>query len=115
MFKKRAEMEARTVENCHDGTGTLECTHVLKKGDSEAGIRFMHDDLLAPGATIGEHTHAEGEEIYFVVEGHGTMIMDGEQIPMGPGDISMVKPGHSHGIINADDNTMRLIVLEVSP
>ena len=57
MFRRQSEMKAETVTNCHEGTGRLLGRTVLAKGDSDLGIRFMHDDLLEPGATIGEHHH----------------------------------------------------------
>jgi mannose-6-phosphate isomerase-like protein (cupin superfamily) len=111
MLRKQIEMEREAIENCHEGSGLLDCTTVLTKGDSELGIQFMHDDLLEPGATIGEHLHGDSEEVYFVVEGRGTLIMDGEESPVGPGDVSVVSPGHSHGLINNPDLPMRLIVI----
>ena len=74
-------------------------------------IRFMHDDRLEPGATIGEHVHADTEEIYFVAEGAGTLILDGERFPIGAGDVSVVRRHHAHGLMNAPDRPMRLLVV----
>jgi len=111
MFRPADEMQARTLTNCHDGSGDLECRLVLEAADTGGCLSFMHDDLLEPGAVIGEHTHEGNEEVYMVVEGHGTMIVDGEEYPIGPGDVSVCRSGHSHAIRNSRDGTMRLIVV----
>lgn len=111
MFRRHDEMQMNVLDRCHGGEGKLECYSVMQALDSKMGIRFMHDDIIEPGASIGEHLHEADEEIYFVVEGHGTMILDGQRMPMGPGDVSLVVPGHTHGLINSDDSPMRLIVV----
>ena len=115
MIRRRDEMATQVLEQCHDGTGKLRCRHVLQADDSRVGTRFVHDDVIDPGASIGEHRHGDDEEIYFVVDGHGTMILDGESFPIGPGDVSLVRPGHSHGLINAPDAPMRLLVICTKP
>jgi uncharacterized cupin superfamily protein len=111
MIRSTDDMQARTITDCHDGSGNLECRLVLDAADMDGCLRFMHDDLLEPGAVIGEHRHKEDEEIYFVVDGHGTMIVDGEEFAIGPGDVSVCHRGHSHGIRNSVDGPMRLIVV----
>lgn len=107
--------DATTITACHEGIGDLLCRTILREGDSGVGIRFVHDDVLEPGASIGEHEHTDDEELYLVVSGHGTMIMDGVPTPIGPGDASLVKRGHTHGLINGPDEPMRLIVVCVAP
>ncbi len=111
MFRRHDEMQMNILDRCHGGEGKLQCFSVMQAVDSTQGILFMHDDIIEPGASIGEHLHESEEEIYFVVEGHGTMILDGKQMPMGPGDVSLVVPGHTHGLINSDESPMRLIVV----
>ncbi|OGV67214.1 MAG: hypothetical protein A3K19_26220 [Lentisphaerae bacterium RIFOXYB12_FULL_65_16] len=113
MIKHHRDMPHQRYERCHDGKGWLDCFTVLSGRDSEHGITFMHDDVLDPGAVIGEHPHHDCEEIYFVVEGHGTMLLDRQSIPVGPGDVSLVESGHSHGIANSSDGPMRLVVVGV--
>jgi mannose-6-phosphate isomerase-like protein (cupin superfamily) len=107
-------MQHNRLEKCHDGKGYLDCFSALTSGDSEHGITLMHDDILEPGATIGEHPHAGSEEVYFVISGQGSIILDGQPSPIGSGDVSLVRSGHSHGIVNSSDGPMRLIVVGVS-
>ena len=114
MNRNRNAMKTSRLEKCHEGIGWLGLTEVLEFGDSSLGISFMHDDLIEPGSTIGEHTHIDSEEVYFLISGSGVMIMDGMEFPFLPGDVSMVKVGHSHGLINTGYDVMRLIVFAVT-
>lgn len=95
-IKKAAETAAQDFVNCHGGEGTLVCRSLL---DGYGGRRFafMHADMLAPGVSIGAHTHTADEEIYYLVSGSGVLTYDGATYPMEAGDISVCLPGHSHG------------------
>ncbi|HEY5586397.1 MAG TPA: cupin domain-containing protein [Ruminiclostridium sp.] len=114
MFRKKTEMEHETAENCHGGSGKFEMYNVLKSEDGDVGILFMHEDFLEPGTIFAEHLHADCEEIYYVVEGKCTMIMDGKQYSMETGDVSLVNIGHTHGIINSGSSISRLLVVGVA-
>ncbi len=112
MLIRRADMKWSKTRNCHGGRGELDLTEVLAEyGRKSAGFRHLHDDILEPGATIGEHTHEGDEEIYFVLEGRGTMIVDGVRHEIGPGDAAITRSGHSHGLENGPDAPMRLLVI----
>ena len=113
MLRRLDQMQLKSIESCHGGRGTIRCRAVLSEGDSERGIQFMHDDLIEPGDSVGEHTHTDSEEIYFVVEGEGRIILDGKEYPVKAGDVSLVKSGHSHGLKNSPHKPMRLIVVGI--
>ncbi|NLC56721.1 MAG: cupin domain-containing protein [Armatimonadetes bacterium] len=112
MIVRRAEMGTFETDSCHDGQGRLIGFEAFADyAKQESGFKYLHDDELAPGASIGEHRHEGDEEIYFVLEGHGQMIVDGERYPIGPGDVCITRSGHSHGILNSPDGPMRLLVV----
>jgi mannose-6-phosphate isomerase-like protein (cupin superfamily) len=104
-------MEQLQCDKCHDGNGTLSLHSVIASGDSDHALLFVHDDILPAGVSIGEHRHEGTEEVYFVLDGHGTLIMDHQPSAVGPGDVSLCKSGHSHGIVNTGKTEMRLIVV----
>lgn len=110
MIRYRKDMHFEICKNCHDGVGNLDL-HVVMDGTEQTKANFMHDDILEPGAIIGEHLHNGSAEIYFVAEGSGTMIVDGKEYPIASGDVSWCNSGHSHGIKNSTDAPMRLIVV----
>ena len=111
MIRTRSQMKEERCAKCHDGIGELLLHSLINPGDSDQSLIFMHDDILPAGVSIGEHRHEGSEEVYFVVEGHGTLMMDQQTYPVGPGDVSLVKSGHSHGIVNTGKTDLRLIVV----
>ncbi len=113
MIRRNDEIETRPIERCHEGEGTVDVRIVLQRGDSVMGVSFMHDDTLPPGVTIGEHLHDDSEEVYFVAEGSGVIVMDGEESPIEAGEVSLVSKDHTHGIRNTGDTPMRLIVVGI--
>ena len=111
MHTPRSQMETRELPNCHGGVGKLWNTLMLSGGKG-AGFRFVHDNIVEPGATIGEHTHKGDEEIYIILDGYGQMRIDGVDTPVGPGDMVITRDGHSHSLTNGPA-PMRLLVVGV--
>ncbi|MFP4106359.1 MAG: cupin domain-containing protein [Phycisphaerae bacterium] len=112
MIYRSEDATVREIDGCHDGNGVLHCNELFKSGDSDApGFRFVHDSIVDPGVTIGEHTHTDDEEIYFIASGSGTMRIDGKDQPVAAGDICITRPGHSHSLENTGQVPMHLIVI----
>ena len=111
LLKRRDQMQHQPLEKCHDGQGSLDFINVLG-GAETAGrvLRYLHDDVLAPGVSIGDHRH-EYEEYYYILSGRGTMTLDGQKAAIGPGDVTGVYPGGSHGLENTGTEEMRVIVI----
>lgn len=115
MVIRRESMGSFDTESCHGGEGRLVGIEALADYDRRGpGIRFVHDDTLAPGASIGEHLHEGDEEIYLVLEGRGTMLVDGAPHEIRPGDLCITRSGHTHGLVNSPDSPMRLLVVGAS-
>ena len=114
-IKRRAQMHQGPLPECHGGQGALDWTSVLAGEDLQGKhLRFFHDDVLAPGVSIGVHRHEDDEEYYYIVSGSGTMTLDGERFPVEAGDITAVYPGGEHGLENDGDEDLRIIVISVS-
>lgn len=107
--------QSRGLPECHGGKGTLDFRELVC-GGRPAGRRlnFLHDNVLAPGVSIGNHRHDADEEYYYILAGHGTMTLDGVQFPVGPGDVTAVYPGGEHGLENTSKEDMRIIVIGLS-
>jgi len=111
LLKKPTELKRGPLERCHGGAGTLDFTVVMDGRECDGQkLRFLHDDVLPPGASIGVHEHTH-EEHYYVLSGRGTMTLDGRTFPVAPGDIASVYAGGSHGLLNDGDQPLRLIVV----
>ena len=78
-----------------------------KGGGQTIGYSFFKDvpnlalvfrkRTFKPGSAIGYHEQKE-DEIYYVLSGRGLMTIDGKEMPVGPGDAILTRPGSSHGL-----------------
>ena len=105
--------------NCHDGNGPFYIRDLIAPlGEGERQfIKYIHEDIIPPGSDFGYHTHTDerpSEEWYLCLEGNGIMELDGEEIPMKPGDISMCRSNGSHGIRNEGHGDLRILVIYAS-
>jgi len=114
---RRSEMPRRGLDRCHDGEGTLDFTEVYsaRRSGMPTSVRFVHDDVLPPGVSIGRHRHGESEEFYYVVSGSGLMQLDDEEFQVSAGDVTVVYPGGSHGLVNNTNEPLRIIVVGAAP
>lgn len=72
----------------------------------------VHISEIAPGTSAhAPHTHT-GVEAFYVLEGHGTLKVDGETPqPLGPNDVIILDPAKLHGLTNTGDVPMRYMVI----
>jgi mannose-6-phosphate isomerase-like protein (cupin superfamily) len=75
----------------------LDATNAPVRNQSLAEAR-----VPAGGATQ-RHFHKLSEEFYFILEGSGTLEIDGETRAVGPGDAILISPGARHTIRAATD------------
>lgn len=99
MILRWAEQTAIPKECIRGGVGPAVGMDYLKPGEM-AGISAMGRTVLAPGSTIGEHAHPDSEELYLILEGRGTGILNGTRFPLQTGDAFLLKAGGSHGLEN---------------
>lgn len=91
------------------------------------GAEGMHAHGVGPtgssGVGEGSHRGATGgeraaeldeeplEELYLVVEGGGSMRVDGEEHQLGPGDAVLAPAGSEHDLHNTGEGTLRVVVV----
>jgi mannose-6-phosphate isomerase-like protein (cupin superfamily) len=101
-------------EVAHNGSVPIFSCRVLE-GSPPTPWSFVDLVRVPAGADIGLHTHsANNEEIYIIVSGTGRMLVDGEEILVGTGDVIINRPGGSHGLVNVGGTTMHLVVVEAA-
>ncbi|SDD32143.1 Cupin domain-containing protein [Paenibacillus sp. UNCCL117] len=98
----------------HRGKGLVHGVRLFDNNDYDSPLRFMYYTEIPPGASIGYHKHGQDEEVYVILEGRGLMTVNGETREVGAGDVILNKPGWSHGLENAFDETMRLLIYEAA-
>ena len=57
------------------------------------------------------HAHPGMDKLYLVIEGEGTFLLDGQELPMRSGDLLVAPEGVPHGVHNPGPG--RLLVLAV--
>jgi quercetin dioxygenase-like cupin family protein len=110
MIRRKTESRVEAREAMRGGAGRAALREVLHPGEM-AGVEFVSVVTLDPGASVGEHRHDGSEELYVVLEGSGTGVLDGAPFAVGPGDSFLVKDGHSHGLSNGDAHPMSFLAL----
>lgn len=105
------------IRNLVGGTGTARWKQLIN-GMHLAGawgpVEYVE---LPPGASCGEHLHAEREEIYYIVDGSAVMQVDGRPVEVTAGDLITCPLGTVHGIGVPDDaeRAMQFFVVEIFP
>ena len=61
---------------------------------------------IEPGGIQRIHSHIP-EQIYFILEGSGSMTVGSESEQVGSGDCVFIPSGSDHGLINDGDSTLR--------
>jgi len=77
-------------------------------GVSSFGINQL---VLQPGQRGRIHRHERQEEVYLVLEGRLTLIVDGEQIELGEGELIRVAPRLRRQLVNRGPRRLVLIAL----
>jgi mannose-6-phosphate isomerase-like protein (cupin superfamily) len=115
-WKQTDSTDLRAQPAIHEGEGTI-LRRLFFREQSQLGVRFDVWEL-PPGASEGCHTHDGAdalEEIYYVLQGHGLMRIEAEEVTLAPGDAVLVPPGVDHGLFNTGPEPLRLVLLFGKP
>jgi len=76
----------------------------------------MKSEILfyEPGQGTPEHVHPTEDEIFYVIDGHGTFTVDGETIEAGATSLLFVPAGARHGL-SADTGSRFVVMLVRAP
>jgi mannose-6-phosphate isomerase-like protein (cupin superfamily) len=75
----------------------------------------MHISEIAPGTRAHPpHTH-EGVEAFYVLEGKGTVEVEGERFALGHNEAILLDTTKLHGLVNTGTTPMRYMVIIAQP
>jgi uncharacterized cupin superfamily protein len=77
-------------------------------GVSSFGLNQL---LLRPGQRGRIHRHGGQEEVYLVLEGTLTLLIEGEETELGPGDLIRVAPGLRRQLVNRGPGLLSVLAL----
>lgn len=70
---------------------------------------------IPPGGDIGEETHKYAEQTLFFLSGTGEGELNGQQFPVGPGDVVVVVPGTDHNFWNTGTQDLKIYTVYAPP
>ncbi len=82
---------------------------ILDRSNAPVQAQSLAEASLPPGSATQRHFHKLSEELYFLLEGSGSMEIDGESRPVGPGDAILIPPGAWHQITATGTLALRFL------
>ncbi len=111
MIRKATDqkVESKCIRN---GNGETEMYLIAEGADELYGKgRLFNLMVLAPGNSIGEHTHEGDNEIFYFLKGTGEYNDNGTIVTVEPGDTTVCNDGEMHGLKNTGDVPLEFIAL----
>ena len=107
------ELELSEVQ-AHKGEGLIGFNRILT-GDNISGLcDFMDFTSMPPGTSIGNHTHSENEEEYYLIlNGTGVMNQNDMSFVVRSGDLIRNPPGGTHSLKNTGTRNLQLFVFQL--
>ena len=119
MSDRSAQLRQALIRNVHELTLERQqrdplydtrCASVSK--GTLAGKLGAGYDILAPGKRgCPYHYHHAQEEMFVILEGHGSLRVAGEMVPVQAGDVVFIPPGpeYAHQFVNTSDTPLRFL------
>ncbi len=70
---------------------------------------------IPTGGEIGEEVHSNNDQVLYLVEGKGKVILNGEESPFNKGDLVLVNAGTKHNFVTIGDDPMKIITTYSPP
>ena len=71
----------------------------------------LHVSEITAGATAHPPHHHGGAEAFYVLDGHGTLQVEGESYTLGPNEAIVLDATREHGLTNTGSTPMRYVVI----
>jgi mannose-6-phosphate isomerase-like protein (cupin superfamily) len=79
-----------------------------------SGVEVSLNRMAAGQAVPFVHSHKQNEEIYVVIEGKGTFVIDGDEIEVGEGSLVRVDPAGQRQIKAAADSDLFFVCVQAT-
>ncbi|MBP5269496.1 MAG: cupin domain-containing protein [Clostridia bacterium] len=111
MVRRPDEMSVE--EKCiRGGNGNTVMKKILTGADEMNGKGRMFNLMtLAPGRSIGKHTHEGDSEVFYFLSGSGKYCDNGNDVRVGPGDAALCRDGECHSLENDTDSDLVFIAV----
>lgn len=85
---------------------TSEIREILAPKNSIIKQQSLAEARIAPMQSTEEHYHIQTEEIYYILQGNGRMVIDGEERDVKALDGIAIPPGARHKITNTGNDDL---------
>jgi mannose-6-phosphate isomerase-like protein (cupin superfamily) len=96
-----------------EGGDTVPFTRIFGEDDFDSGFRWLDLCIVKPGAEISGHSHFIDDELYYIVQGNATKVVNDEEASVGPGDAILLRSGGSHALRNDSDSEVHVLVIDL--
>jgi mannose-6-phosphate isomerase-like protein (cupin superfamily) len=107
---KKLSVEDVVLEPTHDGAVKRV---LLRHEDVDSQLMFLNEVYIAPGEKFGAHMHSDIEEVFYFLDGEGTMQIEDEVQPVTHGDRVIVPTHQVYLLENTGDKLMRFVCFGV--
>lgn len=111
MYRRKEDIQIREVTNAFGGQGAITFYDWLLPKDVPGHGRAFSKVIVPAGCTIGQHTHAEEIEAFYILEGTATITNHEGTITLHTGDMGFCEDGQSHYIENKENQDLIVISL----
>lgn len=112
MIRRQIEFKKEERREMRGGKGIVSIEHIWKEGDGlRAPVRMYARLTLAPGSSIGYHTHENEEEIFYVLSGRAEADDNGKKAVLETGDSIVTRGGEGHAVSAIGDEPLVLLAI----
>jgi mannose-6-phosphate isomerase-like protein (cupin superfamily) len=111
MIRRRNDMREEHVRGLKEGKGTIKLFHILEKDELSGKGRLCAREIIEPGNSVGYHRHEGDFELYYVLEGEGSVNDNGFETTVKKGDVLRTGSGEFHSIKNVGEKNLELITI----
>ncbi len=113
MVKRAEDMVKLYNEHMRGGDGTVEIIRYLEPEEFNGNAKMIAKLVLKPGCSIGEHPHQPDAEFCYMLEGELTILDNGKEHTVYPGDAWMCGDGAVHYSKNTSDKPAVFLAMVV--
>lgn len=112
MIIKDGNYSTRVIEKMMGGEGRFVIEDILLPEQMHGKGRLFARGTLAPGHSVGMHTHTKDMEICFFLSGTGIVEDEtGTVTPVQAGDCNITDVGQSHKIVNTGSAELKYLAV----